>query len=167
MSPSTFEGKLRQAILNVNANEIKRIFKTCGREPGQIINFFPVGPPSTLDLSLYRFNYRIFKLLLENGANINILNPVTLQSSLIREVIFGVWQKVYTLVNHGADIYIHDKDGHNALYYARLNKNKKIIKLLEDVHIKNKKRLHRTLYSKTKKLDNRCIEKITEYICYL
>ena len=120
---------------------------------------------------LFAFNrssYKIIKFLLENGTNINekflnISNQM-LTTHLIYQTIDNKRQNVYTLLNHGADIYLYDSNGKNALYYAKLNNNKQIIRLIEKKDQENKDKLMKILYKNCTKLDRYCIENIIKYI---
>ena len=104
----------------------------------------------------------ILKFLLDNGADINI--KFGINTPLINEVKFGNSENISMLLKYGADIYVKDEYGNDALYYARHFQHKKIVKLITKKHSKNKAKLRKLLYNGTRDLDLHCIGNIIEYI---
>ena len=127
------------------------------------------GGIPNLILALNSKSYKIIKFILEkNIENVNdkfsSLPFEILTTPLIFESRHGNRQNIYTLLNYGANIYDTDNNGKNALYYAKLNRYNKIIRLLEKKHQSNKDELFEILYKKITKLDKYCIENIIKYV---
>ena len=132
--------KFRKAIVKSSVPDIKQIFdKMPKKQVAEMINLKTSHIPNIM-LALGLFNYKIIKFLIDNGADLNITAIKSdssfcyfnnLETPLIAEAKIGNNQTVYTLINHGADIYIRDGNGKSALDYANENGHKKIIKLLK------------------------------------
>ena len=79
--------------------------------------------------AVYERHKDVVKLLLDNGADVNILDDIG------STAIFHSYDVDITkmLIEHGADINAKDKFGRTALYYAReLGYSNDIIELLQD-----------------------------------
>ena len=120
--------------------------------------------------------YKIFKFLIENNADINYFYNVWGNPEVEGEYTPLMWvarmgnlQFANVLLKNGANIYLQNKNRNNSIYYAKLNKNKNMLKLLEKKHQKNKDDLNFLLYNHDKfyKLDEYVINHIIEFVYYL
>ena len=87
-----------------------------------------------------------------------------LETPLIAETKHGNSQTVYTLINHGADIYIRDGNGKSALDYAIQKNYKKIINLLQKKDKENRDLLFKIIYKKYLRIDTYSIKNIIDYV---
>ena len=120
--------------------------------------------------------YKIFKFLIENNADINYFYNVWGNLEVEDDYTPLMWvartgnlQFAHVLLKNGADIYLQNKNSKNAIHYAKLNKNKNMVKILEKKHEKNKDDLNFLLYNHPKfyKLDEYLINYIVDFIYFL
>jgi ankyrin repeat protein len=124
-------------------------------------------------------NWRLFKILkflIENNADINFFYNIWGNPEVEGEYTPLMWvartgnlQFADVLLKNGANIYLQNKKHENAIHYAKLNKNKNMVKMLEKKHKKNKDDLNFVLYSHDRfsKLDEYLINHIIEFVYYL
>jgi hypothetical protein len=119
--------------------------------------------------------YKIFKFLIENNADINYFYNVWGNPEVEDEYTPLMWvartgnlQFAHVLLKNGADIYLQNKNSKNAIHYAKLNKNKNMVKILEKKHEKNKDNLNFLLYNHPKfyKLDEYLINYIIDFVYF-
>lgn len=120
--------------------------------------------------------FKMFKFLIENNADINYFYNMWGNPELEGEYTPLMWvartgnlQFAYVLLKNGADIYLQNKNCKNAIHYAKLNKNKNMVKILEKIHEKNKDDLNFLLYNHDKfyQLDKYLINYISEFVYFL
>ena len=75
--------------------------------------------------------YDLTKLLIENGANIDVPSTNEVKSPLIESTIQGNTLIVIALIEAGANINIKDLEGKTALDYAKQNGFEDIVKILD------------------------------------
>ena len=120
--------------------------------------------------------FKIFKFLIENNADINYFYNIWGNLEVEGEYTPLMWvartgnlQFANVLLKNGADIYLQNKNCENAIHYAKFNKNKNMVKILEQKHKKNKDNLHFLLYNHPQfyKLDEHLINHIIEFVYFL
>jgi phosphatidylserine/phosphatidylglycerophosphate/cardiolipin synthase-like enzyme len=78
-------------------------------------------------------NASMIKMLAQNQANLNIPNPRTGETALIRAVSANDYELAKALINAGADVQAMDPNGKTAIYYAARKKSQKMVNLLNSV----------------------------------
>lgn len=73
------------------------------------------------------------RLLLENGADVNVQDNVEHYTALMYAAAEGLLENVKLLIEHGADPLINDIDGDNALVFARNNNHQDVMDFLETI----------------------------------
>lgn len=171
----------RQAIIKNSIPMLKNALSSLNnleeKEKRRIINGFYNRKfvPNIFLATNWRL-FKIFKFLIENNASINYFYNVWGNLEVEGEYTPLMWvartgnlQFANVLLKNGADIYLQNKNSKNAIHYAKLNKNKNMVKILEQKHQKNKDNLHFLLYNHPEfyKLDENLINHIIEFVYFL
>ena len=114
---------------------------------------------TSLMYASYYSKLDIMKLLLENGALIDIRTP-SLHSAYLIAAQYGTPDAVEFLINNGAELNCTDSDGDSALICAAKNEQTDNIKLLieygVDINIRNKDGKRAIDYAKEKRISDAC-----------
>ena len=114
---------------------------------------------TSLMYASYNSKLDIMKLLLENGALIDIRTP-SLHSAYLIAAQYGTPDAVELLINNGAELNCTDSDGDSALICAAKNEQTDNIKLLieygVDINIRNKDGKRAIDYAKEKRISDAC-----------
>ena len=114
---------------------------------------------TSLMYASYDSKLDIMKLLLENGALIDIRTP-SLHSAYLIAAQYGTPDAVELLINNGAELNCTDSDGDSALICAAKNEQTDNIKLLieygVDINIRNKDGKRAIDYAKEKRISDAC-----------
>lgn len=114
---------------------------------------------TSLMYASYHSKLDIMKLLLENGALIDIRTP-SLHSAYLIAAQYGTPDAVELLINNGAELNCTDSDGDSALICAAKYEQTDNIKLLieygVDINIRNKDGKRAIDYAKEKRISDAC-----------
>ena len=86
---------------------------------------------TALSFAADRGNLEIVRMLVENGADINVTDGEMGITPLMDSAYMNQYEVVKYLLEQGAGKTLLDKSGNDALYYAKMRRNWKIIQLLE------------------------------------
>ncbi len=116
-------------LANYNKDEKGNIIESSEKIDINKLNFDGV---SALHLAVKFKNYKIVKILLDSGANVNILNKYS-ESPIFEAVRQNDFNMIDLLKSYGADLNIRNKEGATALMVACQNKYRQesLIKLIK------------------------------------
>nr|CAG8662855.1 2156_t:CDS:2 [Entrophospora candida] len=112
--------------------DVVRLKTMISKKGGSIVNEIDSTGYSPLHYSALKGNFEICKILLDHGANVNVITPQLLSTPLHRASVNNHVKVVNLLLSYGAKPELQDSDGQTALHKACENNSKDVIEILKN-----------------------------------